>query len=173
MTRLLIVPILLATLTAAGCSDDGGNGTGSAGSGGGAAGSGGTGGTGSGGTGGTGGGTAFMAVAPCNAATDYVTTPTTIAFGLDTEFFYRPRCLKVPTGTQVTFTASDPTYGFTAHPLDPSGTRGTRPGNPITLTMTGTTASFTFPAKGFWAYYCTIHGSSDNGDFMAGVIWAD
>ena len=115
-----------------------------------------------------------MAVAPCNAATDYVTTPTTIDFGLDTSgFFYRPRCLKVPTGTQVTFTAMDPNFGFAAHPLDPSGNRGTRPGNPITPTMTGTTASFTFPAKGFWAYYCTIHGTDGTGEFMTGVVWAD
>jgi plastocyanin len=168
MTRLLIVPMLVATLTAIGCSDNGGNGTGLGGSGGGAAGSGGT------GSGGTGGGSAFMAVAPCNAATDYVTTPTTIGFGLDnTGFFYRPKCLKVPTGTQVTFTAMDPTLGFAAHPLDPSGNRGTRPGNPITPTVTGTTASFTFAAKGFWAYYCTLHGSLDDGDYMAGVIWAD
>jgi plastocyanin len=169
MTRLLIVPILLATLTAAGCSDDGGNGTGVAGSGGGSTGSAGTGGTGSGGTGG---GSAFMAVAPCNAASDYVTSPTTIDFGLlGSAFSYAPKCLKVPTGTQVTFTST--TSDFAVHPLDPSGNRGTRPGNPITPTATGTTASFTFPAKGFWAYYCTVHGSSDDGSFMAGVIWAD
>ena len=166
MTRLLIVPILLATLTAVGCSDNGGNGTGSAGSGGGAAGSGGT------GSGGTGGGTPFMAVEPCDEQTDYVTTPTTIDFGLiDSGFNYKPKCLKVPTGTQVTFTST--TSDFGVHPLDPSGNRGTRPGNPITSTVTGTTASFTFPAKGFWAYYCTIHGGSDDGNYMAGVIWAD
>ena len=163
MPRLLIVPLLLATLTASGCSDDGGNGTGVAGSGGGAAGS-----------GGTGGGAVFMAVEPCPAQTDYVTTPTTIDFGVNTNgFYYAPKCLKVPTGTQVTFTAASATLGFASHPLDPSGNRGTRPGNPITSTTTGTTASFTFPAKGFWAYYCTIHGTDGSGDFMAGVIWAD
>jgi plastocyanin len=170
MTRLLIVPIVLATLTAVGCSDDGGNGTGSAGSGGGAAGSGG----GAGGSGGTGGGTAFMAVAPCNAATDYVTTPTTIDFGLiNAGFNYAPKCLKIATGTQVTFMSMSATSDFVVHPLEPSANRGTRPGNPITPTATGTSASFTFPAKGFWAYYCTIHGSADDGTYMAGVIWAD
>jgi len=169
MTRLLIVPILLATLTAVGCSDGSGNGTGMAGSGGGAAGSGGSGAAGSGGS-----GSAFMAVAPCGAETDYVTTPTTIDFGLDNAgFYYRPKCLKVPTGTQVTFASMGATSDFVVHPLEPSANRGTRPGNPITPTATGTTASFTFPAKGFWAYYCAIHGSADDGTYMAGVIWAD
>ena len=123
-------------------------------------------------TGGTGGGNTFMAVAPCNAATDYVTTPTTINFGIINGCFnYQPKCLKVPTGTQVTFmsAASD----FVLHPLEPSANRGTRPGNPITATVTGNNASFTFPTKGFWAYYCTIHGSSDDGSFMAGVIWVE
>jgi len=164
MIRLSIVSVLLATLTAVGCSDNGGNSTGAAGSGGGAAGTG-------GGAAGTGGGTPFMAVAPCNAATDYVATPTTIDFGLlGSGFNYQPKCLKVATGTQVTFMSTDT---FVTHPLAPSVNRGTRPGNPITSTVTGNSASFTFATKGFWAYYCTIHGSADDGSFMAGVIWAD
>jgi plastocyanin len=164
--------MLLATLTAIGCSDDGGNGTGVAGSGGGAAGSSGAAGSGGTGSGGSGGGSPFMAVAPCNAATDYVTTPTTIDFGLiNSGFNYQPKCLKVATGTQVTFMSA--TSDFVVHPLAPSVNRGTRPGNPILPTVTGSSAAFTFPAKGFWAYYCTIHGSADDGTFMAGVIWAD
>jgi plastocyanin len=179
MTRLSIVSLLLATLTAAACSDNGGNNTGGAGQGGGAAGSGG-GAAGSGGGGGPGGGsggstpTPFMSVAPCTAESMYVATPTTIDFGLlDGGFNYRPKCLKVATGTQVTFMSSSSTNDFIVHPLAPSANRGTRPGNPIVSTTTGTSAMFTFPTKGFWAYYCTTHGSLDDGTFMAGVIWAD
>jgi plastocyanin len=160
----LIVSIVFATLTAAGCSDDGGNGTGAAGSGGGAAGSG-------GGAGGSGGGTAFMSVAPCTAAGDYVTSPTTIDFGLiNSGFNYQPKCLKVPVGTQVKFMST--TSDFGSHPLSPSASIGTLPGNPITLTTTGNNASFTFSQKGFWAYFCMVHGS-DTGAYMAGVVWAD
>jgi plastocyanin len=172
MIRLSIVSVLLATLTAVGCSDNGGNSTGVAGSGGGAAGTGGgAAGTG-GGAAGTGGGTPFMAVAPCNAATDYVAAPTTIDFGLlGSGFNYQPKCLKVATGTQVTFMSAG--SDFVTHPLAPSVNRGTHPGNPITSTTAGNNASFTFATKGFWAYYCTIHGSADDGSFMAGVIWAD
>jgi plastocyanin len=118
------------------------------------------------------GGSPFMAVEPCANQSDYVTTPTTINFGLiNGAFIYSPKCLKVPAGSQVTFasTASD----FLVHPLSPSANRGTRPGNPITFKDTGNSATFTFNARGFWAYYCTIHGASDDGAFMAGVIWVE
>jgi plastocyanin len=164
-----IVLIVLATLTAGACSDDSGdgNGTGAAGSGGGAAGTGG----GAAGTGGSGGGSAFMSVNPCTAESAYVTSPTTIDFGfISPAYVYQPKCLKVPVGTQVTFTST--TSDFGAHPLYPSASIGTQPGNPITPTTTGNNASFTFSAKGFWAYWCMIHGS-DSGNFMAGVVWVD
>src|SRR5688572_25272130 len=99
MTRLSMVFILLATLTAGACSDDSGNGSGAAGTGGGAAGTGG----GAAGSGGSGGGSAFMAVGRCAAESDYVTSPTTIDFGfLANAYNYQPMCLKVPVGTQVT-----------------------------------------------------------------------
>ena len=38
------------------------------------------------------------------------------------------------------------------------------------MTNTGSTASFTFPTAGFYAYYCMFHGV-DNGQFMDGVLW--
>lgn len=168
MTRLSIVSLLLtlATFTAAGCSDNGGNNTGGAGQGGGAGGSG-------GGAGGSSGPDPdFMSVEPCTTEAMYVGSPTTIDFGLiNSGFNYQPKCLKVATGTQVSFTTT--TSDFAVHPLAPSTNRGTRPGNPITMTATGTSAMFTFPAKGFWAYFCSVHGTLDNGTFMAGVIWAD
>jgi plastocyanin len=60
---------------------------------------------------------------------------------------------------------------FVTHPLIPSALRGTTTGNPITTTDTGTSASFAFPTAGYYAYYCAVHGPSDTGAGMAGVVW--
>ena len=171
----LTFALLLGTLTATtiGCSgsDSSGNGShntpGTGGSSGGT-GSGGTGaGTaGSGGGGGSGGsGAGFMAFLPCNAESSYMMTPTTIAFGGTVGFDYAPKCLKVPAGTSVTFSGD-----FASHPLTPSATRGDTTNNPIVNMSNGTTASFTFPTPGFYAYLCNFHGS-DDGTSMSGVIW--
>ena len=143
---------------AAGCSGNGAvNPLGTGGSGG-AAGSGG------GGPGGSGSG--FMAVAPCNAESNYTVGATSIAFGGAEDNFYNPTCLKVPAGTTVTFSGD-----FGTHPLAPSVARGTLTGNPIAATSAGSTASFTFPSAGFWAYFCTVHGSDPDGELMTGVVW--
>jgi plastocyanin len=120
----------------------------------------------SGGGGPTGPDPSFMAVAPCSTEAMYTTTGTTVAFPAGpTDFNYSPKCLKVTAGSSVTFSGD-----FAAHPLDPSELRGTTAGNPIMLTNTGTSSSFTFPSAGFYAYYCQFHGA-DNGQFMDGVIW--
>jgi plastocyanin len=125
----------------------------------------GAGGSGGGGGGGTGGGIPFMAMIPCPAETSYM-PGTTIAFGgTDPGFNYAPKCLKATKGATVTFNGD-----FVMHPIEPSTMRGTTTGNPIVVTNTGTTASFTFPNSGFYAYLCTFHGS-DNSEFMNGVIW--
>jgi plastocyanin len=136
----------------AGCGSSGGGG-----------GTGGASGTGGAGTGGTGGG-AFQAVAPCNAEGDYSSGATTITFGPTAA--YSPKCLKVAPGTAVTFSGD-----FTVHPLEPSALRGTVTGNPITATTTGASKAFTFSSQGFWAYFCSIHGASDSGAGMVGVVW--
>ena len=107
-----------------------------------------------------------LAVAPCADTADYTVGATTIAFGGTTGYAYAPRCLAVPTGTTVTF-AGD----FSPHPLSPSALRGTRPGNPITNVSAGSSASFVFPAPGFYAYFCAFHGTLDDGTGMAGVGW--
>ena len=139
--------------------------TGSAGAGGTTSGAGG-----GGGAGGTGGGIPFVAVNPCNSEDAYTTTGTTIMYGgLDLK--YTPKCLKVAAGAQVTFTPATSGDSFSAHPLNHS-TRGTQ-GGPITETITGATKTFTFATPGFYAYYCEFHGSADDGNFMAGVIWVD
>jgi plastocyanin len=132
--------------------------------------SGGTGGNGGsgGGTGGTTGGN-FMAVEPCKAATAYTTTGTEIDFDMGSNTLYVPSCLKVTKGASVSFVSKG--ADFATHPLEPSKKRGDITNNPIKETMTGTMASFTFPAAGYFAYYCKNHGFSDDGSFMAGVIW--
>jgi plastocyanin len=140
LARLTLLGILLATPLAVGCGDSGGGPTGPDPS--------------------------FMAVAPCSMESSYTTTGTTITFpAAATDFNYSPKCLKVTAGSTVTFSGD-----FSAHPLDPSETRGNTTSNPIMLTTTGTSAPFTFPAAGFYAYYCQFHGA-DNGQFMDGVIW--
>ena len=90
---------------------------------------------------------------------------TTIAFGGTVGFDYAPKCLKVPAGATVTFSGD-----FASHPLAPSATRGDTTNNPIVNMSNGTTASFTFPTPGFYAYFCNFHGS-DDGASMSGVIW--
>jgi len=132
-----------------------------------AAGSGGGGGSGgAGGGGGTPGDPSFLPFEPCTSPSAYLTGETSIAFGGGEGNAYNPACLKVPPGTTVTFSGD-----FGNHPLAPSAARGTLTGNPITITSAGATASFTFPAAGFWAYYCMQHGSDPDGQNMTGIIW--
>jgi plastocyanin len=154
--------LLLASMTAIGCSGGGTTANpGTAGTSGGGTSGGGTG----GGTGGGGGSSAgFMSFAPCAAATDYV-AGTTINFGGAVGFNYDPKCLKVSAGATVTFSGD-----FLTHPLAPSAMRGDPANNPIVNMSDGTTASFVFPMPGFYAYLCNFHGT-DDGLFMSGVIW--
>ena len=167
-TAVLASSLLAAALAGSGCTDDSGNGNGNPGAGGASAGSGGGGGTG-GGSAGTGGSSPnFMAVAPCNAESDYM-TGTTVAFPMTpTNFSYSPKCLKIPAGTTVAFDGD-----FATHPLAPSTHRGTLTGSPITSTTSGTTKSFAFATPGTYAYFCTVHGPSDGGAGMVGVVWVE
>jgi plastocyanin len=107
----------------------------------------------------------FMAFAPCTAASAYVSNTTDIAFGGTVGFNYSPACLKIAPGATVTFSGD-----FATHPLIPSTIRITASSNPIVMTTTGTTKSFTFDAPGFYGYFCGAHGD-DQGDAMSGVIW--
>jgi plastocyanin len=113
--------------------------------------------------------TVFMAVAPCLDQGDYVRDTNTVVFdffGTPPGFIYDPPCLAIRAGESVTFSGS-----FPAHPLYPSVKRGTRPGNPIGGVSTGDSKDITFQDAGFFAYYCGIHGASDDGSAMAGVVW--
>ncbi len=112
------------------------------------------------------GGSSFMAVAPCNSETDYVSDPTTITW--EGAHLYTPACLKVKVGTSVTFSGL-----FSTHPLEPSAMRGTLTGNPIKKTREDGDRTFTFSTPGFFAYWCTYHGSDTTGANMTGVIWVE
>jgi plastocyanin len=187
ITRSVLVAgsLLVAGLATVACKDDGGNGagnpgaagssaggTGGGGGGGGTTGAGGTAGGGGTATGGSGGGSSanFMSIMPCRYESDYM-TGTTVDFGvINAVATYAPKCLKVPAGTSVTFSGD-----FTAHPLEPSTMRGTLTGNPIAsisaLPDGGTSTSFLFSSPGFYAYFCDLHGPSDTGAGMAGIVW--
>jgi len=174
-TALALSALLLSVgvSTTTGCDSSPATSTGSGGAGGGAAGGatseGGAGGT-AAGAGGAGGAATlpFMAVNPCNSEDAYTTAGSTIAYG-GSELKYTPKCLKVAAGSQVTFVPATTSDSFSGHPLMHS-MRGTLP-SPITETTTGAMKTFTFATPGFYAYYCEFHGSADDGNFMAGVIW--
>lgn len=106
-------------------------------------------------------GSTFMAFAPCNAESDYMSA-TTVSFGGTLGSVYSPRCVTVRAGSSLTFSGS-----FGGHPLRPS-TRGTA-SNPIPSTDSGSSVMVTFPAVGFYPYYCSFHGT-DSGSGMAGVV---
>ena len=111
----------------------------------------------------------FLAVAPCPDEAAYTTGNPIVTFGfLGTPpgFSYEPKCLAIDAGHAVTFSGS-----FSAHPLYPSAKRGTLDGNPIGGTSSGDRKDIRFPNPGFFAYYCGVHGGSDDGSTMAGVVW--
>lgn len=85
----------------------------------------------------------------------------TINFG---SFFYTPKCVKVSTGTQVTWSGT-----FSAHPLQ-GGAVVNNVGFPdnaqIPLTNTGMSKTITFPTAGAYPYYCVFHVNS-----MQGVVF--
>jgi plastocyanin len=113
---------------------------------------------------------AFLAVPPCPDEASYATGTEVVTFGfLGTPpgFSYEPKCLAIDAGETVTFSGS-----FAAHPLYPSAKRGTLQGNPIGGTSSGDRKEIRFGNPGFFAYYCGVHGGSDDGSTMAGVIWA-
>jgi plastocyanin len=108
---------------------------------------------------------AFMALPGCASAGGYTVTQdlhATVNFGGAVGTSYSPRCLRLARTAQVTFSGS-----FSNHPLSPTTGMGSAP-NPITHTGSGTSATFTFNAAGFYPYHCDFHDVSDN---MHGVIW--
>lgn len=105
----------------------------------------------------------FIATTQCPNASDYVTTPTTVSFGVSGNR-YTPNCLKVTPGTSVTFQGD-----FAGHPLAP-GSDPVNANNPIQIVNTGATTTVAFPTAGTYSYFCQFHGAA-GGTGMAGVVW--
>lgn len=179
MRKILLLTALLGVALAygTGCGDSGSGsggsgGTTSSGGTGGATGGttnsgGSTGGTG-GSTGGAGGATTSDLVNGCDPATaeDHLADATTTV--TQSGFAYAPKCIKITAGSSVKFVST-----FTSHPLVGgevvSGAKAADPGSPITMTSTGTEATFTFPDAGTYGYYCDIHALSG----MVGAIFVE
>ena len=171
ISALGALAIGFALAMAPGCGSDDkptdGTGGSTGGSGGSTGGSGGSTGGSGGATGGAGGGgavtPAFMNIAPCSAESDYVKTDTIKATAV---LKYSPACVQIKKGGSVKFDMM-----LDVHPLKKSAMRGNTTDNPIMDTNTGTSASFTFPKSGFFAFFCMLHGGTDTGTGMAGVVW--
>ena len=111
---------------------------------------------------------------PLNGCADSMFTDLTAATATRTIMFdavgttYTPKCAQIAVGQTVAFMGP-----FTVHPLA-SGRAPSRPTTdtasatptPIVSTMTGASASFTFPTAGDYGFYCIIHESLG----MFGVI---
>jgi plastocyanin len=100
------------------------------------------------------------------AAEDYTAmTKVTIQFA---GFSYLPPCIRVKTGTVVTFEGN-----FGLHPLQggtvTNGIGVADANSPITLTNSGTSAMFTLNIAEIVSYYCTAHAGSG----MMGAIFVE
>lgn len=95
------------------------------------------------------------------------TTDTTVTInfgGATVGLKYDPPCIKIKTGTAVTFMGA-----FPSHPLA-GGNAGTLDAaSPIQETLSGSTATFTFPTAGTFPYYCEDHFSGG----MQGAVFVE
>jgi plastocyanin len=88
------------------------------------------------------------------ATDDTSMTAVTITFGGNDGLKYSPACVKVKSGTMVTFSGD-----FTTHPLS-GGVSGTKDAtSPIKETTTGMSASFTMSTAGTFGFFCEVHQS--------------
>jgi len=99
--------------------------------------------------------------APEDHTTD---TAVTINFGGTVGLAYDPPCIKIKTGTPVTFTGA-----FTSHPLAGGNAGTVDAASPIQKTLTGSTATFMFPTAGTFPYYCEDHFSGG----MQGAVFVE
>jgi plastocyanin len=91
-------------------------------------------------------------------------TTVTITFPMGVNLVYTPNCIKVKTGTMVTFSGA-----FANHPLAGGNNPPTvDTTSPITATSTGTTASFNIANAGSFGFFCENHFASG----MKGAIFA-
>jgi len=120
------------------------------------------------GGGGNGGGATFKALAPCLQESDFVEAATVMFPNADMS--YVPKCIKVASGSMVTFTATS--GDFSVHPLEASRYRGRMADNPlVTSPTTDTSVSFVPTTVGSFGFYCRYHGDDMTGEGEAGVLW--
>lgn len=83
-----------------------------------------------------------------------------IAFGGDLGNAYEPACVRIKSGTAVTWTGSFATHPMRPGTVDPA-TGQTTPdtSSPIEATTEGDSATFTFPSAGEFPYFCVPHAS--------------
>ena len=107
------------------------------------------------GTGGAGGSSSVNGCEEATAEDHTGDNAVTIDFGGVLGEVYKPACIKIKTGTVVTWSGD-----FSFHPLTPGvdGTPDTS-NTPITTTNTGMSASFTFATAGTFPYFCANHFS--------------
>ena len=83
-------------------------------------------------------------------------TAVTISFGDALGMHYDHPCIKVDSGTMVTFSGS-----FSNHPLGGGDTPPVQDSaSPITATISGTSATFTLGTPGVYGYFCSLHYGS-------------
>lgn len=77
---------------------------------------------------------------------------------------YSPSCIRIKAGQSVTWNSA-----FASHPLS-SGTPagGPQAGSPITVTTSGASKTFAFPAAGTFGYFCQVHTT-----LMMGAVYVE
>ncbi len=104
--------------------------------------------------------TCAAAFATCTAPTDLTGSTAIIQFGGALGTQYSPSCIQIKSGQTVTFSGD-----FALHPL----AQACGPGTLIPAVPSGSSATFSACAPGWYGYYCQNHGASD-GTGMAGAI---
>jgi plastocyanin len=80
---------------------------------------------------------------------------------------FTPRCLELAAGQTVSFEGR-----LSAHPLAPGSPNDPdagSPNNPIAITSSGASVTFTFEERGTYPYFCQLHAFGD-GQGMAGAV---
>src|SRR5262249_25971428 len=91
---------------------------------------------------------------PSTAEDHTMDSTVTITFPVGSTLAYSPPCIKVKTGTKLTFQGD-----FSNHPLNGGTSCTTDATSPFTTTSTGTTASFTLANAGTFGWFCESHCS--------------
>jgi plastocyanin len=92
-----------------------------------------------------------------------------IKFGDAIGLLYSPPCIKVKSGTKVTFTGNLDIHPLAGGEVIVGMAASPDPASPIKNTITGATVSFTIASAGSYPYFCTEHYSAG----MKGLVVAE